>query len=80
MNLMLSGSLGKVLIPKIVKALCVKNGKRIGFWRSENEIFACYLIMKSEEICLNCNAPLQAEDNFCASCGQENKNQLLGVY
>ena len=30
MNLMLSGSLGKVLIPKTVKAFCEKEGKRIG--------------------------------------------------
>lgn len=36
--------------------------------------------MNSIQQCLNCNAPLKAEDNFCASCGQENKNLKISFW
>ena len=34
---------------------------------------------RKSSFCLNCNTPLQKDDNFCPKCGQENKDQKVSL-
>ena len=36
--------------------------------------------MKNQTSCLNCQTQLKAEDNYCPTCGQENKNLRIGFW